>query len=82
VTAFASRKIVAAESTLPVVTTHTAIRSGSCVMIQGRRRSNLISLRHSRSNLMAFGANYFLMLRMVETNAEGWREFGSAPIAA
>jgi hypothetical protein len=82
VTTFASGKIIAAEGTFSVVTRHTALRAGFCVMIQWRRRSNLVSLRHSRSNLVAFGASYFLMLRMVEAYAEGWREFGSARIAA
>lgn len=82
VTTFASRKIIAAERTLSVMTTHTALRAGFCVMIQWRRRSNLISLWHSCSNMMAFGTSHFLMLRMAEAHAEGLREYGSAPIAA
>ena len=81
-TTFASGKIIAAESTFSVVTAHTALRAGSGVMIQRRRRGNLISLRHSRSDLMAFVASDFLMLRMAETYAEGLCEFGSAPVAA
>ena len=51
-------------------------------MMQRCRRSHLSSLRHSRPNLMAFVASYFLMFGMTEADAESLGRFGSASIAA
>jgi len=82
VAALADRKIIAAKSPLPIVTTHTTLRAGRCVMIQRLGLSYLSSLWHSRPDLVAFGASYFLMPRMTEANAESLRKFRSASIAA
>jgi|SRR5215208_8003558 len=69
--AFTGGKIVSAESALAIVATHTTERVFPGVMIQGRGRRNLPSLWLARSNLMAFIAGYFLMLRMTEAYPEG-----------
>jgi len=81
VAAFAGRKIIPAESSLAIVTTHTTLRAGPCVMIQRLGLSHLSSLWHSRPNLMTFVASYFLMFGMTEANAESLGGFRSAPVA-
>jgi len=80
--AFTGGKIVSAESALAIVATHTTERVFPGVMIQGRGRRNLPSLWLARSNLMAFIAGYFLMLRMIEADSEGLGELRSARVAA
>jgi len=82
VTTFADRKIIAAESALAIVAAHAAFTAGLCVMIQRRRRGNLPSLRHSRSDLVALVTTDFLMSRMIKADAEGLCEFRSATVAA
>ncbi len=49
-------------------------------MVKRLRGCNLSALRHSRSNLVAFVAGYFLMLGMVESYAECLREFRTTGI--
>src|SRR5438552_8013333 len=54
---------------------HAALPATRCVMVKRFRRGDLSSLRHSRSNLVAFVAGYFLMLGMIESHAECLGEF-------
>jgi len=51
-------------------------------MIQRLGRSYLSLRWHSRHNLMAFVAGYFLMFGVIKADAESLREFRSAPVAA
>jgi len=81
-TTFTDRKIIAAESSLAVVATHAALTAGPRVMVQRRRRSNLPALRHSCSYLMTLVASDFLMLRVIEADAECLSVFGSAAVTA
>ena len=80
--AFAHREIIPAESPLAIVTTHTALRAGARVMVQRLGRSHLSLLGHSRPDLMAFVAIYFLMFGVTETDAESLCEFRSAPVGS
>jgi hypothetical protein len=82
VTTFTNGKIITAKSPLPIVTAHAAFSAGSGVMIQWCRRSDLSTLRHSRSNVVAIDASVFLMFRMTKANAESLSEFRRAPVAA
>jgi hypothetical protein len=68
---FTDSKIVATERPLAIVTSHATLRPPRRVMIERFRRRDLSSLRHSRSNLVTFGAGHFLMLGMIESHAKG-----------
>ena len=71
-TSDANRKVIATKSSLAVVTGHTTLSAARRVMIERFRRRDLPSLRHSRSYLMAFVTDDFLMLGVTETYLEGW----------
>jgi hypothetical protein len=70
VTTLADCEVIAAKHTLAVMASHAALTATCRVMVKRFRRSDLASLRHSRSNLVTFVAGYFLMFGMIESHAE------------
>ena len=63
-----------------VVASHAALPATRRVMVERFRRGDLSSLRHSRLNLVAFAAGYFLMLGMIESHPKGWCRRGGPGI--
>jgi hypothetical protein len=66
-------KIIAAKSSFAIVATGATCSSSRCVMIEGKRRSDLPALGHSRPNAMTLIAIDFLcrsVLCMTESNPE------------
>ena len=70
-TSDANGEIVAAESSLAVVTSHATKGTASRMMIERFGSRDLSSLGHSRSYLMTFATHDFLMLGVTETYLEG-----------
>jgi hypothetical protein len=70
----ADGKVITAKRSLAVMASHATLAAAGCVMIKRFRRRDLSSLRHTRSDLVAFVASYFLMLGMIESHAEGYGE--------
>jgi len=76
VTSTASRKVIAAECLLAIVTRHTTERVGRGVMIERLRRGYLKPLSDTTSYTMAIittQARVSVVLRMTETHAESQR---------
>lgn len=63
-------EVIVAKRALSVMASHATLRPTGCVMVKRFRRGDLFSLRHSRLNLVAFGAGHFLMLGVIESYAE------------
>jgi hypothetical protein len=70
VATLADGEVITAKRTLAVMASHATLRATGCVMVKRFRRRNLSSLRHSRFNLVAFVAGYFLMPGMIESHPE------------
>ena len=66
----ASGEVVTAKRALAVMAGHAACPRPLRVMIERCGRSDLSSLRHSRPDLMAFGAGNLLMLGVIKADAE------------
>jgi len=75
-------KIIAAERAFTVMTSHATLSPSRSVVIERLWRSDLSSLRHTGSDLMAFIACYFLMLRVAEADSECRRKFRRARVTA
>ena len=67
---FADREVVAAKRTLAVMARQATLRSTGGVMVERLWRGHLSSLRQAASDLVAFGARYFLMLEVIKADAE------------
>jgi hypothetical protein len=70
----ADQEVIASESFLPVVTRHTTEGSWRSVVIKRQRRTDLKSLRYSRSYPVTFITTQsflFVVLRMTEANPKG-----------
>ena len=73
-------EIITAERALAVMASHATLPATCRVMVERFRRSDLSSLRHSRSDLVAFVASYLLMLEMIKAHAECLSEYRSPRI--
>ena len=73
-------EVIVAKRALAIVASHAALPATRRVMVERFRRGDLSSLRHSRPNLVAFVAGYFLMPGMIESHAEGRGRRGSPGI--
>jgi hypothetical protein len=70
VTPFTNCEVIVAKRTLAIVASHATLPATCGVMVKRFRRCDLFSLGHSRLDLVAFVAGYFLMLGVVESHAE------------
>src|ERR1044072_209917 len=72
-TAVAHREVVAAEGTLPVMTTHATKGTARCVMIKRLRRGHFIRLKSTAHAMTIIATQAFvpIVLRVTETNSEG-----------
>jgi hypothetical protein len=72
-TTVAYREVVAAEGTLPIMTTHATKRTSRCVMIKGLRRGDFIRLKPTAYAVTIIATQAFvpIVLRVTETNSEG-----------
>jgi hypothetical protein len=79
---FANREVVATERALAVMASHATLPTTGRVMVERLRSGDLSALRHSGSNLVAFVAGNFLVLRVIKTDAKCASEFRSPGITA
>lgn len=75
VATLADCKVIAPKRALAIVARHAALPAAGRVMIERFGRGDLSSLRHSGSDLVAFGAGNFLVLRVVKADAERLGKF-------
>jgi hypothetical protein len=82
VATLADGEVVAAKRALPVVASQAALSATGRMMVKRLRRRNLFSLRHSRPDLVTFGARYLLMFRMIKADSERLGRFRRPGITA